>query len=155
MFAPSVNCIYSIIRTLFKVFRSFIFNTINTLAKFLFILFNHLFSSYISIIWIITWFVLMPKLCHYLPFEQKIQKWYLLWKNLKIIFLGGLGVEITQNNQKYAKTRLLPTFWAKNSKMEFFVEKYKFNFSGGWGLKETKTTKIMPKLGHCLPFEKK
>ena len=39
--------------------------------------------------------------------------------------------------------------------MKFFVEKHKFNFSGGWGLKKPKTTKIMPKLGHYLPFEKK
>ena len=31
----------------------------------------------------------MPKLGHYLPFEQKIQKYNFLWKNLKIYILGG------------------------------------------------------------------
>ena len=39
--------------------------------------------------------------------------------------------------------------------MKFFVEKQKFNFSGGWGLKKTKITQNMPKLGHYLPFEQK
>ena len=52
----------------------------------------------------------MPKPIQYLPFEQKNPKMIFVVENLKINFLGGLWVEITQNNQKYAKTRSLPTF---------------------------------------------
>ncbi len=52
----------------------------------------------------------MPKLGHYLPFEQKIQKWNFFVEKPKNQLFRGLGVEKPQNNQKFAKTKALPTF---------------------------------------------
>ena len=52
----------------------------------------------------------MPKLGHYLPFEQKIQKCNFFVEKPKNQLFRGLGVENPINNQKYAKTRTLPTF---------------------------------------------
>jgi hypothetical protein len=52
----------------------------------------------------------LPKLGYYLPFEQKIQKWNFFVEKPKSLLFRGLGVEKPQNNEKFAKTRLLPTF---------------------------------------------
>jgi len=45
----------------------------------------------------------MPKLGHYLPFEQKIQKLNFLLKNLKINFLGSWGVENPKTTKNLPK----------------------------------------------------
>ena len=66
----------------------------------------------------------MPKLGIYLPIEQSIKKNGV--KTWETTFKGGLGVEKNKNNPKYAKTRSLPTFWAKKSKNKTFLEKPKY-----------------------------
>ena len=52
----------------------------------------------------------LPKLGHYLPFEQKKSKLKFFQEKPKNLLFRGLGVEKPQNNEKFAKTRLLPTF---------------------------------------------
>ena len=67
----------------------------------------------------------MLKLGYYLAFKQKIQKWKNFEKKPKNHIFRGLEGEKLENNSKYAKTRVLSSFWAKNTKMKFFWEKPK------------------------------
>ena len=46
-------------------------------------------------------------------------------------------------------------FRGENQKLEIFVEKPKKLVLGGSGLKKTRKSKNMPKLGYYLPFEQK
>ena len=75
----------------------------------------------------------MPKLGHYL-LNKKSKNDFFCKKTPKNQLFRGAGGWKTQNNQKYAKTRSLPTFWAKNLKMNFFVEKPKNQLFRGLGV---------------------
>ena len=67
----------------------------------------------------------MPKLGHYLPFEQTIQKWNFFVEKPKKLVLGGSGIEKSQRTNNMPKLGHYLHFEQKIQKYNSFVEKPK------------------------------
>ena len=84
----------------------------------------------------------MPKLGHYLPFEQTIQKWNFFVEIPKKLVLGGSGLKKPKKVKNMPKLGHYLAFEQKIKKWKFFVEKTKKLVLGGSGLKKPEKVKI-------------